>query len=72
MATRKDRPPKGTGPQLSTPTDTASVPEVCASGGCDRLLNRKTAVWTREGWYCRRHAAHLPPYLLRPRRVRHG
>lgn len=33
---------------------------------CGRPLNRKQAVHTRQGAYCRPHADRLPPHLRRP------
>lgn len=33
---------------------------------CGRPLNRKQAVHTRRGAYCRPHADRLPPHLRRP------
>lgn len=34
---------------------------------CTRPLNRRTAVQTRAGTYCKRHADALPSHLRRPR-----
>lgn len=35
---------------------------------CGRALNRKQAVHTRAGTYCRKHADRLPPYLRKATR----